>query len=213
MARAEIDSFILKFKRLLLSGRDATLVIKSNAGKAEVSLNVVLGDVPPPPDQQHLQQSRNGPSRQRRRIRRTEARKAEADEAKKAGDDKSNTEEVIKIDTVQEKDTSPVINKTLEDEFCSDDIFNANAKESVDETQVEKILVEADCQADWKDDYVRKLVQDKLRMIGIEPKAITVNRNIRKCFESCIVRIEPTRKDLIEKQIFPIRRWTMKCIL
>ena len=58
MARAEIDSFILKFKRLLLSGRDATLVIKSNAGKAEVSLNVVLGDVPPPPDQ-HLRQSHN----------------------------------------------------------------------------------------------------------------------------------------------------------
>ena len=215
MARAEIDSFILKFKRLLLSGRDATLVIKSNAGKAEVSLKVVLGDLPPPPDQQHHQQSRNGPSRQRRRIRRDEARKAEAEaeEAKKTGDDKSNTEEVIKIDTVQEKDTSPVIHKTLEDEFCSDDIFNANAKESGDETQVEKILVEADCQADWKDDYVIKLVQDKLRMIGIEPKAVAVNRNIRKCFESCIVRIEPTRKEFIEKQIFPIRRWTMKCIL
>ena len=45
MAKAEIDSFILKFKNLLISGRNATLVIKSNAGKAEVSLNVDLGQV------------------------------------------------------------------------------------------------------------------------------------------------------------------------
>ena len=212
MARAEIDSFILKFKRLLLSGRDATLVIKSNAGKAEVSLNVVLGDVPPPPDQQDLQQSRNGPSRQRRRIRRAEARKASnAEEVKKANDDKSSTGEVMEIAIVKEKDTSPVTHKTLEDEFCSDDTFNTNDEDS-EETQVERILVEADCQADWKDDYVVKLVEDKLRMIGIETKAITVNRNIRKYFESCIVKIEPTRKALIEKLTFPIRRWTMKCI-
>ena len=101
MARAEIDSFILKFKRLLLSGRDATLVIKSNAGKAEVSLDVVLGDVPPPPNQQHLHQSRNGPSRQRRQIQRAEERKAaNAEKAKNTSSEKASTEEVIEIVTV-----------------------------------------------------------------------------------------------------------------
>ena len=117
---------------------------------------------------------------------------------------------MIDIATVKEKDTSPVTQETLEDEFCSDDSFNT--KSESDEIQVERILVEADCQADWKDDYVVKLVEDKLRIIGIETKAITVNRNIRKYFESCIVKIEPTRKALIEKLTFPIRRWTMKCI-
>ena len=66
MAKAEIDSFILKFKNLLLSGRNATLVIKSNAGKAEVSLNVELGLVPPPPALHQYHRSRDGPSRQRR---------------------------------------------------------------------------------------------------------------------------------------------------
>ena len=76
MARAEIDSFILKFKNLLLSGRNATLLIKSNAGKAEVNLSVELGEIPPPPDQQHFQRSRNGPSRQRRRLRRAAERTA-----------------------------------------------------------------------------------------------------------------------------------------
>ena len=44
MARTEIDSFIVKFQSLLLSGRNATLEIKSNAGKAEVTLHVELGD-------------------------------------------------------------------------------------------------------------------------------------------------------------------------
>ena len=67
MAKAEIDSFILIFKNLLISGRNATLVIKSNAGKAEVSLNVELGQVLPP----HV-----GPSRQCRKLRRAEARAA-----------------------------------------------------------------------------------------------------------------------------------------
>ena len=49
MARAEIDSFIVKFKSLLLSGRNTTLEIKSNAGKAEVNLRVELDDVSCPP--------------------------------------------------------------------------------------------------------------------------------------------------------------------
>ena len=76
MARAEIDSFILKFKNLLLSGRKATLLIKSNSGNAEVSLSVELGEIPPPPDQQHCHRSHNGPSGQRRHLRRAAAKAA-----------------------------------------------------------------------------------------------------------------------------------------
>ena len=40
MAQLEIDSFIVKFKELLISGRNATLEIKAVAGKAEVNLRV-----------------------------------------------------------------------------------------------------------------------------------------------------------------------------
>ena len=68
---AEIDSFILKFKNLLISGKIATLVIKSNNREAEVSLNVVLEKVCPPHVGQYVpNKSRDGPSRQRRRARR-----------------------------------------------------------------------------------------------------------------------------------------------
>ena len=116
---------------------------------------------------------------------------------------------MIAIINDNESNISPIEQETLKDEFCSDDTF----EEESDEAQVGKILVVADCQADWKDDYVIKLVDEKLRLIGIKMKTIIVNRNIRKYFESCLVTIEPTRKKLIEKETFPIRRWTMKCIL
>ena len=210
MARAETDSFISKFKNLLLSGRNATLLIKSNAGKAEVNLRVELDEIPPPPDQQHCQWSRNGPSRQRRRLRRAAARTASnAEEAKEATNEEMNTEEVTEITNEKERNIPPTQHETPKDEFCSDATF----EEEIDEAKVEKILVVADCQADWKNDYVIKLVDEKLRMIGITMKTIVVNRNIRKCFESCLVTIEPTRRTLIEKETFPIPRWTMKCIL
>ena len=87
MAKAEIDSFILKFKNILLSGRNATLVLKSNAGSAEVSLNVDLAQVPPPPAQHIHHRSRDGPSRQRHRLRRAPARTtSKAEEATEVSD-------------------------------------------------------------------------------------------------------------------------------
>ena len=53
MAGKEIDSFFVKFKRLLYSEKNATLTIKSEAGKANetltVSLDHVSSDLPPPP--------------------------------------------------------------------------------------------------------------------------------------------------------------------
>ena len=113
-----------------------------------------------------------------------------------------------KASNEKESNIPPTQHETPKDEFCSDNTF----EEENDEAQVEKILVVADCQADWKNDYVIKLVDEKLKMIGIKMKTIVVNRNIRKCFESCLVTIEPTRRTLIEKGTFPIQRWTMKCI-
>ena len=146
MAKAEIDSFILKFKNLLLSGRNATLVLKSNAGNAEVSLNVDLGQVPPPPAQHVHHPSRDGPSRQRRRLRRAQARATVAEEVTEVSDAQVETAaqaEDIETDLVQ---TEP---ETLKDEFCSDKTFEKQAliaEDAIEEALVEKILVTADCQ-------------------------------------------------------------------
>ena len=207
MARAEIDSFILKFKNLLLTGRSATLILKSNAGKAEVNLNVEVGHVHPPSGQH--QKSRSGPSRQRRRLRRAAQRTLS--ETEKV--EELNAEEAIESAKNNESESDVTDREVLQDELCSDDAYAKEAEKESEVVQVERILVEADCQADWKDDDVIKLVETKLMIIGIKMKSIQVYRNIRKYFESCVVMIEPTDKEYIEKQIFPIQRWTMRCIL
>ena len=96
MSREEIDSFIVKFKTLLLSGKKATLVLKSDNGKAEVSLNVELGEVLPNPVHggrpvpplnlprnlgQPFRQQR-GPAYQRRQERRRQASGKAAEQVK-----------------------------------------------------------------------------------------------------------------------------------
>ena len=218
MAQLEIDSFIVKFKGLLLSGRNATLEIKAVAGKAEVNLRVEIDDVSQIPSKQGWPCS--GPSRQRRRLRRaaereqvgensqaseaTQAEKAEESAQAEKADEAAQAEKVSQTEDLIVKDTE-IVNEPFKDEFCSDRSF--------DNAMVERILVTADCQADWSDEVVTKLVREKLDIIGIKMSSIAVNRNVRRCFESCIVKIEPVEKHLIKKEGFPMRRWTMNCIM
>jgi hypothetical protein len=61
MAMSEIDSFIWKFKKLLHSGNNAHLEIRSEAGKATVNLNAEA-EISFKPQFQ----SRNGPSAHQR---------------------------------------------------------------------------------------------------------------------------------------------------
>ena len=44
-------------------------------------------------------------------------------------------------------------------------------------------------------------------------KSIEVHRNVRRCFVSCLVTIDPMSKHLIENEEFPMRRWTMKSVM
>ena len=84
MAYCEIDSFVKKFKTLCQAGRNASLTLSSNAGKAVVNLRVDLGVLGQQDDHQPhhpSQRTRNGPSKQRRRERRAAARQAAAEQA------------------------------------------------------------------------------------------------------------------------------------
>ena len=74
MAMSEIDSFIWKFRKLLYSGKNARLEIKSEAGKAVVTLTAEVDVRDETPIHEHHVQSRNGPARQRRREKRAAAR-------------------------------------------------------------------------------------------------------------------------------------------
>ena len=84
MANSEIDSFVGKFKTLCQAGRNASLTLSSNAGKAVMNLCLDFGvlrlqDDSPPQHPSH--QTRNGPSQQRRRERRAAARQSAAEQA------------------------------------------------------------------------------------------------------------------------------------
>ena len=230
-----------EFARIWRAGRNCKLVLSCDHGHGEVQLVAGLGAAEeqhfrPQEAQVHRYERKKTPSQLRREERRRNERKTEKafqvaeqareavldeqpgqkdqEAAEQATDDDENENIVSEAnpDARKEADIAGIA-VNVSDEVCPDHVFNNQEEEESADVQVEKILVEADCQADWKDDYVIKLVNDKLMMIGIKMKSIQVNRNIRKCFESCVVMIEPTRKEFIEQQTFPIRRWTMKCIL
>ena len=145
---SEIDSFIGKFKHLWYSGRSASLLINSEAGKAKVTLSVELGDAPHPPA--HSQQrSRNGPARQRRRVRREVARdNDQAEEASSTVDvnlaaEKAENENIQSAEKAVKSDAEKAIddqtnknenlnagkanveaNMNVLDEVCCDDIYS-----------------------------------------------------------------------------------------
>ena len=70
MTQSELESFIMKFKGLLYSGKNANLNIKSEGGKVLISLSV----------EEEVKQhpARDGPARRRRRERRAAARAEDA---------------------------------------------------------------------------------------------------------------------------------------
>ena len=158
---SELDTFVFKFRNLWRAGRNARLYVEANAGKANVSLHLDLGDSPPqtgPPQGPH-HHKRNSPSQQRRRERRAELRlasKAGAQEKAEELIDNENAEEVIDNEKAEEATENNVVQnkeisaeaeqaqsatdkengKTEEvcDEFCSDASFFDNT-ENIDDCE------------------------------------------------------------------------------
>ena len=65
MTVCELDSFYFKFKNLLLAEKNASLTLKSEAGRAEVTLSVDLGHLLLEAGPQKAQSGRHGPARKR----------------------------------------------------------------------------------------------------------------------------------------------------
>ena len=82
MTVSELDTLYFKFKNLVLAEKNATLTLKSEAGRTDVTLTVDLGHLLADAGPQQPYHGRNGPARRRRRERRAAARQ-EAEEASK----------------------------------------------------------------------------------------------------------------------------------
>ena len=101
MVHHELDSFYVKFKNLLLSEKDATLTLKSEAGRALITLSVDLGHVLSEEDQLPPSRHRNGPARERRLEKRAAARNEKQSADKVEVNENDVTEKVAKEPTVE----------------------------------------------------------------------------------------------------------------
>ena len=134
----ELDSFYLKFKNLLFAEKDATLTLKSEAGRAFITLSLDLGHVLSGEDHLPLRGHRNGPARQRRREKRAEKHAAENAESK----DVESTEKVKKPTTVETPDAEEAVETTTAVQAKTDLNNGNNTTETLDkkDTDVEDVF-------------------------------------------------------------------------
>ena len=215
MTLSEIDSFYFKFKNLLVAEKDATLTLKSESGRTQVTLSVDLDHLLSPEQHGVHHHARNGLSRQRRRERRAEARRIKAAEDNNTIDDANATEEIAvkasekvcnneSVDNVGEE---PNASNNVNHEFCSNNIY---AEKAVDDaTLVGEILIKPDPENDLKDADVQNLIEYNLKVIGISPVQIEVKRSHLDVI-SCTVKINPIPRKIIEGRTFPFKNWTWK---
>ena len=103
----------------------------------------------------------------------------------------------------------------LKDEVCSDADYNKSKNEENETGDaldlVDSVLISPDCQTGWKDDYIIKLIDEKLKAINLKMESMKINRS-RGSFTSCLVKIESVRKKNIEEKDFSARNrnWTLK---
>ena len=118
----QFQSFVGKFVSLWEQGLDARLNVNCSAGQAWVQLHVGLGDAHGPQQQEPQGHVRvPGPARLRRRQRRAEERRKEAENAKEASTGK------VVVDEAAEKDAQRIV----QDEICADAEYQVNVTEKV----------------------------------------------------------------------------------
>jgi hypothetical protein len=131
MALSEIDSFFFKFKHLLIAEKDATLTLKSVAGRAQVTLSVDLGHLHSRPGHPHHHAS-NGTSRSRRQERRAAARKQAAEEAEKSPENVDEVSEPVEKANDKVNTTAKVaVTEEVTDEFCSNTEYSENERKEI----------------------------------------------------------------------------------
>ena len=98
---------------------------------------------------------------------------------------------------------------TNEDANANAELTNSNHEDGSD--LVERILVSPDCQTGWKDGYIERLVDEKLKAVELKMKNIQINRRWGS-FTSCVVLIEPVTRKQIEKIDFSaqLKNWKLE---
>ena len=124
MAQSELDNFFTKFKNLLHSGSDATLTVKSEAGKASVTLHLNPSHVVHPHDD-HPHRRREGQTRQRHHLRRAASREAAATTVKVS-------------ETINPESDVVAVDKSADASEAFEEAFVDNTDEAVEPVKYDK---------------------------------------------------------------------------
>ena len=204
MSQTEIESFISKFMGLLRSGRNATLNIQSEAGKALINLSVEVKQ-----SSQQNSNSRNGPARQRRRERRAAAR------------DVAVAQEEVKVVSEQDKEDSAKAAAEKQLSFENKEASaNGGAKVIITEPEdeIENISISESKKVQARpneicatlsvipirhlnanDDHLGKSIAAKVEAKKVKVRDVFINRSPQGAFIRCDILIEPLNGKLLEE--------------
>ena len=191
MAQSEMDSFYIKFKNLLHSEKDATLTIKSEAGRAFVTLSVDLGHVQS--YSPHLHKSRNGPSRQRRRARRAEDRNVAV--AVEASNHSVKDNKTLHVEKAEEKVTKT---KNAKETYVAGEAF-VSADKTVENKSKDAEQVSLEDEFCPDSEYSKFRTNDK-KMCSVQFFPLDKSSKI-EVFRDNVENYFKGRKDVIDKVI------------
>ena len=197
---SEIDSFIWKFRKLLHSGNNAHLEIRSEAGKATVNLTAEV-EIPFKPQFQ----SRNGPARQRRRERRAAERAAAA-----AEDAAAQTEDAVEAESEKARDEADTFKDAVEATELeaarafepSDEISNLNIYDLKSEELATAVSIVPIRRVGRNDDSIEKVRKDKFAQNSVRILEISIHRSVDGIFIRSYARIEPTIGKFLDETDF-----------
>jgi hypothetical protein len=171
MVVSDLDSFYFKFKNLLHAEKDAILTVKSEAGRVHVSLSADLGHVlSAHPPRHHY--PRSGPSQQRRRARRAEAR------AESAGKAVDTSEKDVKQAGVSSADENPSAVRAAEIETAEKAVEESRGREATENVALDLEIVDELCNdEDYSEKTKAKEFQKTYCSVEIYPDDTIFNMN------------------------------------
>ena len=204
MDNIELDSFIIKFKSLWMSGYDASLCIETKLGYVNVNLNCKVGRPVPPPFTPKCMSSPSNQKRSPSYFRRQERRRATrdlynttlsetdasaADQAVGKADDQQENAAPIESDPVKDTEVLDEAEKAVDGEMLdtADDVHSTKEVDQAEldrDKMVEELIVSSVTKP-------IELITDVEHAIGIKVINMRSYGNARGMFNQSRVRTSP----------------------
>ena len=211
MDNIELDSFIIKFKSLWMSGYDASLCIETKLGYVNVNLNCKVGRQALPPFTPKCMSSPSNQKRSPSYFRRQERRRATrdlynttlsetdasaADQAVGKTDDQQGNVAPIESDPVKDTEVLDEAEKAVDGEMLdtADDVHSTKEVDQAEldrDKMVEELIVSSVTKPIELITDVEQEIRDRLSAFGIKVINMRSYGNARGMFNQSRVRTSP----------------------